>query len=315
LSARSSRRWWAGLLLAACGTGAPAHADGGAALDEAAETARASVRSATEWLARGIDGWFGDKPFSAGGQVRDGLLGLGLVTRQRETPDFTLRFSARVRLPNLEDRAFLFVGRDDPREVVSDQPDALSRRQRLLPDNAADRSFFAGLGFQARESLQFRLGLRGGLKPYAHARHERSWALGEADRIDFRETLFWSLDDRFGSTTVLSYEHAFSPRLGTRWLSSATISQRSRRFEWVSVLSLRRAWDAQRLLSLEALFNGRESSGVGFTDYGLQLRWEQPLHEDWLLGEVLLGHFRPRPDAQAERRPAWAVGGSLKLRF
>ena len=54
---------------------------------------------------------------------------------------------------------------------------------------------------------------------------------------------------------------------------------------------------------------------MAVTDGGLQLKWEQPLHRDALLGEVLLGHFWPRPDALAPRGRAWALGASLKLLF
>jgi len=71
----------------------------------------------------------------------------------------------------------------------------------------------------------------------------------------------------------------------------------------------------QRLLSLEVLFSGVQGSGVAVSDYGLQTKWEQPIHEDWLLGEVLIGHFWPRPDAQSARGRAWALGGSVKMKF
>jgi len=282
---------------------------------EALENTRRSVRSSTEWLARGVDGWFGNKPFSQGGKVSDGLLGLTLLTRQHEKADFSLRFNARVRLPNLEDRAYLFLGRDDRREVISDKPDAFSRQQRLLPENPADRAFFAGIGLLAHESLQFRLGLRGGLKPYAQARYKKPWQLGPADLVEFRETLFWSLDERLGSTTALSYEHAFSATLAMRWLNAATITQRSKKFEWSSGLGAYRSFGDQRLLSLEALCNGQQGSGVAVSDYGLQVKWEQPVHKDWLLGELLVGHFWPRPDALSPRGRAWALGGSLKMKF
>jgi len=284
-------------------------------VEQALENTRRSVRSSTEWLARGVDGWFGNKPFSQGGKVSDGLLGLTLLTRQHEKADFSLRFNARVRLPNLEDRAYLFLGRDDRREVISDKPDAFSRQQRLLPENPADRAFFAGIGLLAHESLQFRLGLRGGLKPYAQARYKKPWQLGPADLVEFRETLFWSLDERLGSTTALSYEHGFSATLALRWLTAATITQHSKKFEWSSDLGAYRSLGDQRLLSLEALCSGQQGSGVAVSDYGLQLKWEQPLHKDWLLGELLIGHFWPRPDALSPRGRAWALGGSLKMKF
>jgi hypothetical protein len=324
--------WRVGLLVGAlaalCG-GTPVHAAPGdvadaALLDAAAaetqadpvfEPARQSVRATTEWLARGVDSWFGDRPFSDGGKVSDGRLSVFLLTRQHERPDLSVRFNARVWLPNLRDRAYLFLGRDDSRETVTDQPDALSRQQRLLRENNADTSFFAGLGFALHDSVQFRIGFHGGLKPYAHARFSHAWQLGGDDRVDFRETVFWTPDDHVGSTTALSYEHAWSPTLVLRWLNAATITQDSKRFEWSSSLGAYRSFGDQQLLSLEALCSGRQSSGVPVTDIGAQVKWEQPVHKDWLLGEVLIGHFWPRPDAQTPRTRAWAVGAGLKMKF
>jgi hypothetical protein len=279
------------------------------------EPARRSVRSTTEWLARGVDSWFGDKPFSEGGKVSDGRLSMFLLTRQHESPDLSVRFNARVYLPNLQDRAYLFLGRDDSRETVTDQPDALSRQQRLLRENNADTSFFAGLGFSLQDLVQFRIGFHGGLKPYAHARYGHAWQMSDADRVDVRETLFWTVDDRIGSTSALSYEHAYSSTLLLRWLSAATITQKSKRFEWSSSVGAYRTFGDQRLLSLEALCSGLQSSGVPVTDIGMQVKWEQPVHKDWLLGEILVGHFWPRPDAQTERMRSWAVGAGLKMLF
>ena len=300
---------------ASAATTAAATAAAAAAADPLFEPTRQSVRSTTEWLARGVDSWFGNRPFSEGGKVTDGRLSVFLLTRQHEKTDVSVRFNARAWLPNLQDRAYLFLGRDDDRQAVIDQPDALSRQQRLLREPNADASFFAGLGFALHDSVQFRVGFHGGLKPYAHARVGHAWQLSGADRIDVRETLFWTPGDQFGSTTALSYEHAYSPTLVLRWLNAATITQDSRKFEWSSSLGAYRSFGDQRLLSLEALCSGKESTGFPFTDIGVQAKWEQPVHKDWLLGEILVGHFWPRPDAQSERTRAWAVGAGLKMRF
>jgi hypothetical protein len=283
--------------------------------DEMMESVRRSVRSAAEWLARSVDSWFGDKPFEDGGRVTDGRLRVSLLKRQDEGIDSSVRFNARFRLPNVEENTYLFFGRDNQREVITDRPDAFSRQERLLAESPEDRSFFAGLGVSPRDSIDFRLGVRGGLKPYAQARYRQPWKLGPGDVFEFRETLFWTIDDHFGSTTALSYEHAFSSTLAARWLSAATITQDSRKFEWVSSLGVYKSLSEQRLLSLEALLSGTQGSGVGVSDYGVQTKWEQPVYKDWLLGEILVGHFWPRKDAMSERGRAWAVGGSLKMRF
>jgi hypothetical protein len=276
---------------------------------------RSSVRSSAEWLARGGDSWFGDRPFAQGGSVKDGRLSLSWLHRQDTGNDLSLRFHARFRLPNVESSTYFFLGRDNEREVITDTPGAFSRQERQQVKVAADTSFFAGVGRNLNDTVDFRLGFRGGLKPYAQARYRQPWALGPDDLVEFRQTLFWSVRDHLGSTTALSYEHAFSRDLAARWLNAATITQDSGVFEWDSSVGAYQALGDQRLLSLEVLANGRQNSGVAVLDYGVQAKWEQPVYRDWLIGGVVLGHFWPRPDAQTARRGAWALGGSVMMKF
>lgn len=303
--------WLAALLLC---TLAPARAQDDPS-EGTIETARATVRSTAEWLARGVDSWFGDRPFQDGGSVRDGRISLGVLKRQDSGVDVDLRFNARFRLPNLEKHTYFFFGRDNPREVVSDKPASFSRQQLLLAETAADRSFFAGLGRTVTDAVDLRIGFRGGLNPYAQVRYRKPWMPKPADLVEFRQTLFWSVDDHLGSTTALSWERAFSSTLAGRWLTAATITRVTSKFEWNSSLGAYRSFGQQRLLSLEALASGRQGSGVAVSDYGLQTRWEQPLHKDWLLGELVVGHFWPRDDDTRPRGQAWALGGTLKMKF
>jgi hypothetical protein len=284
-------------------------------VDQLADTARASVRAAAVWLARGVDSWFGDKPFEQGGQVSDGRLSAVLFTRQGDKPDFDVRFNARFALPNVEERLYAFVGRDDLRDQLIDQPGAFSRQNRLLGEQPGDNDFFAGVGRSLSRSVDVRLGFRGGIKPFAQLRYRRKWLLSDDELVEFRQTLFWASDDRLGSTTAVSFEHAFSADLAVRWLSAATITQATEAFEWSSLAGAYQSFGDQRLLALEGLVTGLQGSGVRFTDAGLQARWEQPVYEDWLLGGVIVGHFWPRPDALVERRSAWALGVSVKMRF
>jgi hypothetical protein len=288
-----------------------------AASNDVVEATRNSARATAEWLARGVDGWFGDKPFEDGGKVSDGRLSLAVFKRQGDRPDFDVRFSAHFRLPNIEHRAYLFVGRDDLRSTVRDEPDALVSKQRLLATRAEDRSFLAGLGLSLPNAVDVRLGLSARLKPYAQARYTQLWAWGPGQSLDFRETVFWSQEERFGSTTALSYEFALRKSLALRWLGAATITQASRNFDWSSSLGAYQSLGEQRLLSFEALFygTGTHGTGVGMSDFGLLVKWEQPLYKDWLTGEIAGGHFWPRPDTISPRGRAWAMGGNLKMRF
>jgi hypothetical protein len=282
---------------------------------ELAESARASVRATTIWLASGVDSWFGDRPFEREGKVSNGQLDIDLLKRESDRLDADLRLNARFTLPNIDRLGYVFVGRDNERELVTDRPGALTRQDQLQPTPAEDKKFFVGLGRTLDEVFDVRLGLRGAFKPYAQARMRARWELGSGDALEARQTFFWTVDDRAGSTTAVSWDHTLTATLGLRWLAAATITQEQPKFAWASSLGAYQAFGHQRQLSLEALVNGQQGSGVGALDYGLQARWEQPVHKDWLLGSVVVGHFWPRPLQQAPRRGAWALGAGLKMRF
>jgi len=282
---------------------------------EMAESARESVRESAVWLASGVDSWFGDTPFYRGGQVKHGLLDLSVLKRQRDKVEVGLRINARFSLPNLDRLGYVFVGRDNEREIITDKPGSLTRQDQRLATSSDSNKFFVGLGRTLDDVFDFRIGVRGAFKPYVQARMRLSWELSPDDRLDLRQTLFWTVDDRAGSTTATSYEHTLSPVLALRWLSSATVTQDLPKFVWASSLGTYRWFGQDRLLSLEALVNGQQGSGVGALDYGLQARWEQPVHEDWLLAGIVVGHFWPRPLALEPRRGAWALGVNVKMRF
>lgn len=294
---------------------APADALPPTSTDLALESTRRTVRSTVEWLASGVDSWFGDKPFSEGGKVSNGELGLSVSKREDQSASYGVRFRARFRLPNLESYQYVFVGNDDRREVVTDQPDTFSRQQQLLRTQDRDNTFFAGIGAILRDSIDLRLGFRGGLKPYAQARYRHPWELSPTDRIEFRETLFFTFADRLGSTTALSYEHTLSPTLVARWLNAATATQDSKDLTWSSSLGTYKSYGDQRILALEALFSGVVGAPVSVSDYGLQTRWSQPIHKDFVIGEITVGHFWPRADATQPRTRAWAIGSAIRLKF
>lgn len=311
-------RWMVVVALAG-GFGAAVHAappssSGSTAVEEGAEDLRTGVRETALWLARGVDSWFGDKPFSAGGSVTEGRLGLSLLHRPDEN-SASLRFNARFRLPNLEDKAYLFVGRDNPREVITDQPGAFTRTQRLQRETSEDTRFFAGVGVLLRESTDLRVGFRGGLKPYVQLRYKHPVMLDDRRLAEFRQTLFWTVDDHLGSTTAVSVERAVHDDLAVRWLISGTVTQASRRLGVSSNLGAYRLFGHRRQLALELIATAEQHTGVGLTDYGVQARWQQPVHADWLVGEVLVGHFWPRANDSVPRDPGWAAGLTLTLHF
>jgi hypothetical protein len=281
------------------------------------EEARTQTRSLSEGLARRVDSWFGDMPFEEGGKVSQGQLSLGVFHRRDKGTDVALRFTARFRLPNFEKSAYLFVGRDNPRETIKDTTASSNQKQQLLASRPEDRSFLGGLGGAWGDDLSFRVGVSSRLQPFAQLRWDKPWELAPGQVLSFRETLFWSRADRFGATSALTYGLELPHPWTLRWQSAATITQEVRNVEWSSTLGLYRDFGLLKLLSLELLYSGTgtQGNGVGMSDRGVLAKWQQPLYRDWLLGELAAGKFWLRPDANSPRGQAWAVGGSLKMRF
>ena len=280
--------------------------------------ARRNAQAGAEWLARGVDSWFGNKPFEDGGAVTHGRLSLVAFKRQDQKMDVDLRFSARYRLPNVEQQAYLFIGRDDAREVQRDTPDGLSDPLRLQTGGGrTQRTLLAGLGLTLQDRLDFRVGLGRRLKPYAQARYVVPWELAAGHALDFRQTLFWTREDRVGLTTALSLDATLSRTLALRWLNASTTTQQAQATQWSSSLGLYAQVSGRHQLSVEALFSGTSQRGPGVivSDRGLLAKWEQPLHQSWLLGELMVGHFWPLRDAAGPRQQAWAVGAALKMKL
>lgn len=270
---------------------------------------RTMVRSVTERAARYVDSWFGDKPFEQGGRV-SGSIGFKLLAREGEAPEKSLVFRAKLDLPNLKDKTYLFFGRQNENEEVSDQPDAFRRRELLLPDSAnEDRTLFAGIGYALGELFDLRAGVRGGYKVYAQARYRKAWQLSERDRIDFGETFFWKPSNGVGSTTSLNYGHAWSPSIALRWQNAATITEKTDAFAWSSSVGAFKHYGKNRSASVETLVSGSTASGDGIAEYGLRAIWKQPIYRDWTLLEVSVGHFWPQGgDDDARRRWAFSLG-------
>lgn len=284
--------------------------------DSSVEAARVAVRSATEWVASGVDSWFGNKPFSEGGKVSDGQIGLYWYRRQDQAGDPSLRFNARFRLPNLEARTYLFTGRDNWQGLITDQPAAFSTKQRLSQSDApVDRAIVVGIGRFVGETTDMRIGFKDGLTIFAQGRYRHQWRPTSEDEFEFSETIFLTTADHLGSSSLLSYQHTFSTALAARWLNAVTVSQVDPKVEWNGSLGLYRSIGRQRSLSLEILASSKQDFGPALKDYGLQVRWEQPVHHDRLLGELIVGRFWPQSADGSALPSAWALGAGLKMDF
>lgn len=312
----------AGLLGAAAAWGAPAgeataqqalpkaeHASGRGGID----AGRAALRQGVEWLAQRIDGLFGGDPPNAIGEVAQARLALGTHWREDAGFETHVRLHARFDLPNLRERAYLFFGQDNARELVHETPEAFTRKSRMLADVRA-LAGFAGFGLGLGELGDLRAGIKGSFEPYAQARYRYTWRT-EAYRLEFRETLFWELEEGLGATTALAARRALGAHYVGVAQAAGTLSERARGLAWSLGLGVERARAPLRRLVVEAVAHGETKASNAVREYGLRARWRAPLQDDWLLGELSLGHFWPRPEEAAERRRSWAAGVGVEVQF
>ena len=87
---------------------------------------REGVRSGTDRTVRWIDSWFGDPPTGSHQGLVHGRLSLNTLWREDNGLDHNLRFRAKVDLPNLQEKAYLFIGQDNENDFITDQPDAFT---------------------------------------------------------------------------------------------------------------------------------------------------------------------------------------------
>lgn len=262
-----------------------------------------------------VDSFFGDRPFDASGGKATGFIRLGTQWEQRGGWRAVARFRLHARLPNLENRAYVFMGRDDRDEEATDQPGQFRRDDQLerrRPDE--DQAFFVGLGYMLRDGLDFRLGIQGSLHPYVQTRYRHQWRLSQRSRVNFRESVFWSTREHFGSTTAGDYEFDLAHTLLLRWANVATISQRRDDFRWQSSVGLFKDLPHLRTIAAETLLKGRTRSPT-IRDYGVRLTWRQPIYKNWMFARVTVGHFWPRERYERSHHPSWVVGLNAEMQF
>lgn len=289
----------------------------GEAADEFAifEVTRQSLHGSAYWLVKNVDSWFGDKPFADGGRV-EGALRMRLIYREDDGFESDIRYRLRAQTPNIDERSYVFLGRDNERDLIRDEGEGFRRGEGVLPESTSEeQTFFAGIGLLLRENVDLRLGVRGGYKVYAQARYRRTWWLTEASNIEYRQTLFLAVQDGFGTRTGLNFAYALNPRTAFRWRNSATVSTETNGVEWSTSLGLFQAFAGQRQLSLEVLASGETDDPVPVREYGLRGILSRPIYRDWVIGELITGYYWPRDDDDPERREAWALGLGIEVRF
>jgi hypothetical protein len=273
--------------------------------------------SASLWF----DGLFGERRNLAAAQGASGRLELSVVHSEYEGTSYRGRGNVRVDFPNLDERVHAFLGRDDEEDFIQDRTEGLALRSQFL-NVETNEGWLAGLGYglpgSFRQRSDVRVGARLGseTKIFVQGRHRRNWILDRRNIWRFRETIFWTNRDGFGSTTSLDYDHIFRRAMLLRWANVGTITEETRGFEWRTATLLYQDIPGPRAIAYEAFLRGWTDAEVPIREYGARAIFRHSLlRRNWLVGEFVLGYSWPREELEEPRDGSLNIGIGVELYF
>lgn len=267
-----------------------------------------------------FDGLFGSTRFDDEYEATNGSLSAGALWDQRDGLDPTVRFSFRMKLPQLNDRFNVFIGRVDREEHVTelrDDFDALPRQFGHQEDDA----LLLGLGyrqpahgagyfdFDAGTELDFPL------DPYIKGRYRITLPFFERNVLRLRETVFWQQSERSGVTSRIDLDRLLAERFLARWTGSATWTQNTEGVRWRSSATVFQNLGAGRALAYQLEASGETRRDVALEDYGFRLVFRRRIFRDWLFLELQSSISWPRETLLETRERNLGVGAAVEMTF
>jgi hypothetical protein len=289
--------------------------------DGGIEAARRRLYETSCAAALWFDGLFGEQRHVASARNTSGRVEVAALGSEFEGAKLKTRFHVRMKFPNLEERVEAFFGRDESDDFLRDRNEGLALRSQFSQLEDEDE-WIAGLGYSLPGSYEqktdFRIGGRGGRRPkiFTQGRYRRNVVLGDASLFRFRQTVFWTNRDGFGTTTSLDFDHVLGDRRLFRWGSAGTLTQETDGVEWRSALVLYRNLGELRAIAWEAFVRGETQHEVPLREYGARAIYRRPIFgRPYLFGEAVAGYSWPREEVEKDREGSATLGFGVELLF
>jgi hypothetical protein len=279
-------------------------------------TMQRSVCGSAMWF----DSFFGDERASAEYGRAGGRASAHVVWQEHDGFDPRLRFRVNFPLPNLSERADAFVGRETKDEYLTDVADR-SDPGGPLSGFADDEDLLLGLGYSPRRGGGKRFRLSGGVKvdappePYVKFRYYHRHEFSERSQLRLGQTVFWELEDRFGTTTNLDLERRLAEPLLLRWANTGTISEITNGVEWWSNLTLFQRVDHLRALAYTLWITGETDAPVDLSEYGARIVVRRRVYREWLFVDFGPIVSWPREELHEEREMSWGATVGVEMLF
>jgi hypothetical protein len=275
-----------------------------------------TICSSAAWF----DGFFGNARFDDEYEAMHGSVAVGAGWDERDHWDPSLRFRARVKLPQLSERFDAFVGRVDPEEYVTelrDDFDTLPRQFARQEDDAV----LLGLGYgqPGRGGGHFSAGVGAKvawpLEPYAKGTYRYARPFLDRNLVRLREAIFWEEREHFGVTTRVDLERLLAENYLLRWTSSGTFTEKTQGVRWFSNLTLYHSLGYGRAFAYQGGISGESDHEVGTVDYGLRVIFRRRIYREWLFLELRSSITWPRKTQLEHRESNLGAGVALELMF
>jgi len=291
-------------------------AEGEAAVDAIRRRLYETVCGAASWF----DGLFGERRGGAPRRV-DGRAELSTLYSEHYGTQGRGRLGVRADLPNLQNRVHAFLGRDSEDAIVQDRSEGFALRSQFF-DLESDERWVAGLGYGLPGSYRARSDLRIGVKVrldpdfFVQARHRRNWFVGDRNLWHFRETVFWSVRDGFGSTTSIDYDRLLTTRSLVRWANIGTVSQVTDGVRYRSAIVVYQNLGERRAIAYETFVRGESDDRAAAREYGVRTIYRHPVpRRPWLFAELIGGYGWIREDEDRTRDGSFSIGVGMEILF
>jgi hypothetical protein len=267
-----------------------------------------------------FDGLFGDSNVYDEYDTTYGRIFLGLWWDRRDKLDPKFRFRIKVAFPQLENRVSIVFGRENADDFITDQIDVAEGRPESLAGED-EESWLLGLGYSpvvgARSRLSFDVGVKIDVPPAPYVKTHYRINIYKTDKsmARFRETLFWTGDDGFGTTTRIDFEQNLSERLLLREILLGTVSQSTLGLDWQTSVTLYHYLGGSRALAYFFGLFGETGRPVPLEDYELRAVYRQGAFRPWLFIELSAGVSWPRKSLEETRRINPGVGIGFEMQY
>lgn len=211
---------------------------------------------------------------------------LGYEPRARNWDVFSQRFRVRVRLPNLAEKVdLIFTDEDD--DENSQQPNS----SRALNQDNNSNSFNAAIRVINKDTdsrfVDTRIGISGG-DLYVKARAKFKKAYKDKHAFEFEPSIFYYLDDGFGTRGFFEYEFNFAEKKQFRTNFSISTSESYKGFRWRNSYFYLRQHNRYQASALGIVVKGEENGDRGFLvdNYTLSYRYRINAYRRWMYFEI-----------------------------